>query len=458
MPQTGIYHDLIQPDVRIMLAEDDREGLRVFGEELYPVVIAEVLDGLEPDEAWKVIGGCTVERQAEIFEFIEPHQQLELVQSIDRQHLSRLIEVMSSDDRVDLLSHMDDEQVDQLLPLIAQAEREDIRRLLSYPEDSCGSIMTTEYASLPEHLSVRDALEKLRQQAPDRETIYYIYICDESRHLHGVITLRQLILARPQQSLDTVMRRDVIAVRVDDPSENASRELGRFDLLALPVVDEQQRLVGIITHDDVLDLVQEAATEDAYRQSAMEPLENSYFSTPLLTIAHKRGVWLLALSAMSLVTAAVARAFEAVGDRHGWMECFYPLVLASGGNTGSQSATLIIRAMGLSQLSKQERRQAMWRELFTGMILGSVLGLFIFIAVQPLFGHSPLEAAVVGATIAVVVTMGAVTGSYLPMIFERLGMDPAVMSNPLIASLSDMFATAIYFTVAIILLERMFFL
>ncbi len=457
MPQTGIYHDLMQPDVRIMIAEGDQEGLRVFCEALNPVVVSEILEGLPPDEAWTVIGACSIERQAEIFELIEPRQQMELVQSIDRKHLSQLIEAMASDDRVDLLSHMEEEQVEQLLPLIAQAERADIRRLLSYEESSCGSIMTTEYASLPEHLSVREALERLRQQAPDRETIYYIFICDEARHLHGVITLRQLILARPTQSLDAVMNRDVVAVRVDEPTENAARELARFDLLALPVVDEESRLVGIITHDDVLDLVQEAAEEDAYRQSAMEPLENSYFSTPILTIAHKRGVWLLALSVMSLVTAAVARFFEDVGDRHGWMECFYPLVLASGGNTGSQSATLIIRAMGLSTLTRKERREAMWRELATGGILGVALGLFIFIAVQPLFGHSPLEAAVVGATIAVVVTMGAVTGSCLPMLFERLGMDPAVMSNPLIASLSDMFATAIYFTVAIILLESFLF-
>lgn len=457
MPQAGIYHDLIQPDVRLMLAEGDAAGLREFCEALYPVVVAEILDGLSPEEAWQVINGCSIPRQAEIFEFIEPHQQMELVQTVDRKHLSQLIEVMSSDDRVDLLEHMDEEQVEQLLPLVAQAEREDIRRLLSYDDDSCGSIMTTEYASLPEHLLVRDALDRLRQQAPDRETIYYVYICDEARHLHGVITLRQLILARPTTSLDAVMRRDVVAVRVDDPTENAARELARFDLLALPVVDDEHRLVGIITHDDVLDLVQEAAEEDAYRQSAMEPLENSYFSTPILTIAHKRGVWLLALSVMSLVTAAVARYFAAVGDRHGWMECFYPLVLASGGNTGSQSATLIIRAMGLSTLTRKEQQQAMWRELYTGMILGSFLGLFIFIAVQPLFGHSPLEASVVGATIAVVVTMGAVTGSCLPLLFDRMGMDPAVMSNPLIASLSDMFATAIYFTVAIVLLERFFF-
>ncbi len=457
MPQAGIYHDLMQPDVRLMLAEGDQVGLREFCEALYPVVVAEVLDGMSPEEAWQVISSCEIPRQAEIFEFIEPHQQLELVQAVDRKHLSRLIEVMSSDDRVDLLEHMDDEQVEQLLPLVAQAERDDIRRLLSYDDGTCGSIMTTEYARLPEHLTVREGLERLRQQAPDRETIYYVFICDEDRHLHGVITLRQLILSRPTQLLDTVMRRDVVAVRVDEPTENAARELGRFDLLALPVVDDQNRLVGIITHDDVLDLVQESAEEDAYRQSAMEPLENSYFSTPILTIAHKRGVWLLALSVMSLVTAAVARAFEAVGDRHGWMECFYPLVLASGGNTGSQSATLIIRAMGLAQLTRKEQQQAMWRELYTGMILGSVLGLFIFIAVQPLFGHSPLEASVVGMTIAVVVTMGAVTGSCLPLLFDRLGMDPAVMSNPLIASLSDMFATAIYFTVAIVLLEKFLF-
>lgn len=455
MSGSGIYHHLLQPDLLLMLREDDEVGLREFCESLYPVVAAEVLEGLDADDAWRVLKSCGVQRQAEIFEFIEPRQQIDLVQAVDREHLSKLIEVMSPDDRVDLLEHLEDEQVEQLLPLVAQAERDDIRRLLSYPDGACGSIMTTEYASLPEHVTVRDALDRLRQQAPDSETIYYVFIVGQERRLLGVITLRELILARPTTLLSDIMRRDPVSVRVDDEKDEAARQLARFDLLALPVIDEQHRLVGIITHDDVLDLVKEEAEEDAYRQSAIEPLENSYFSTPLLTIAHKRGVWLLVLSLMSLATAAVAHLFGHVQSRYSWMVDFLPLVLASGGNTGSQSATLVIRAMGVAHLSASEQRSALLRELSTGLILGASLGLFVFVAIQPLFSHTLLEASVVGVTIAVVVTMGAVTGALLPVLFHRLGMDPAIMSNPLIASLSDMFATAIYFTAALLLLERL---
>jgi magnesium transporter len=454
MSSTGIYHDLLQPDLLMMLSEQDELGLREFCEALYPVVIAEVLDGVPPADVWRVLNSCGIDRQAEIFEFIEPRQQMELVQAVDRKQLSRLIEAMSADDRVDLLEHMDEEQVDQLLPLVAQAERDEIRKLLSYEDGSCGSIMTTEYASLPEQITVREALERLRQLAPDRETIYYVFIVDENRHLHGVITLRELILGRPNTLLASIMRRNPVSVRVDDSSELAARELARFDLLALPVVDEDQRLVGIITHDDVLDLVQEEADEDAYRQSAMEPLQDSYFSTPIREIVRKRGVWLLMLSVMSLLTAGVAKLFESVGETHRWLQWFLPLVLASGGNTGSQSATLIIRAMGISPLSKSEQWSALQRELATGALLGLMLGVFVFLLVQPFFGLTLLQAGVVGGTIAFVVMMGAITGSFLPLLFSRLGMDPALMSNPLIASLSDMFATGTYFTVAMILLDR----
>jgi magnesium transporter len=453
MAGSGIYHHLLQPDLRLMLHENDEIGLHEFCEALYPVVVAEVLDGIPVDEAWRVLNACRIERQAEIFEFIEPPQQLALVQGLDRKHLSKLIEVMAPDDRVDLLEHMDEEQVEQLLPLVAQAERDDIRKLLSYEEDTCGSIMTTEYASLPENVSVREALDRLRQQAPDRETIYYVFIVDEARQLHGVITLRQLILARPNALLAETMRRDVISVHVDDPKEYAARELARFDLLALPVVDEQRRLVGIITHDDVLDFVQEEAEEDAYRQSAIEPLENSYFSTALVTIAHKRGVWLLTLAAMSLVTGGVQALFGSVSHRHTWMTIFLPLVLAAGGNTGSQSATLVIRAMALSPFSRQDRWSVLRRELLTGLLLGVCLAAFVFFGVLGFFGYGVQPAAVVAGTVALVVTIGAVAGSLAPLLFDALGMDPAVMSNPLIASLSDFLATAIYFTVAIVLLD-----
>lgn len=454
MTGSGIYHHLLQPDLRMMLQEDDEFGMHEFCEALYPVVIAEVLEGMSPDEAWRVLKTCSIPRQAEILEFIEPNQQVELVEVIERPHLSKLLEEMSADDRVDLLEHMDDEQVEQILPLIAQAERDEIRKLLSYPDDSCGSIMTTEYASLPENISVKDALDRLRQQAPDRETIYYVFIVDSERHLHGVITLRQLILSRPNTLLGNIMRRDLVTVNVTDDREAAARELARFDLLALPVVDDQRRLVGIITHDDVLDVVQEDAEEDAYRQSAMEPLENSYFSTPIVTMFHKRGVWLLVLSLMSLLTAAVARSFEGIEERYAWLTWFLPLVLSSGGNTGSQSATLVIRAMGISALSRLERWDALRRELLTGMLLGLSLTTVMIALLPVLFRLSLSESSVVAMTIGVVVTSGALTGAALPMLFEKIGWDPAVMSNPLIASLSDMFATAIYFLVALVVLDR----
>jgi magnesium transporter len=451
----GFYHHLLQPDLRLMLQENDELGLREFCDALYPAVIAEVLDGLTVEEVWRVLNSSSIARQAEILAFVEPHQQLELVQTVDRKHLSQLIEAMSSDDRVDLLEHLDQDQVEQLLPLIAQAERDEIRKLLSYPDDSCGSIMTTEYASLPENIVVRDALEKLRQQAPDRETIYYIFIVDEARHLHGVITLRQLILARPTALLADLMRREVVTVRTGDERDDAARQLARFDLLALPVVDEENRLVGIITHDDVLDVVQEEAEEAAYRQSAIEPLDNNYFSTPLLTIAHKRGVWLFVLSLMSLVTAGVAKQFRGVEERHEWMAWFLPLVLASGGNTGSQSATLIIRAMGLGDLTRPQRWLALRREFATGLLLGAALAFMIFLLLPPLFNRTLLESGVVACTIGVVIAMGACTGAFLPMLCETLGWDPAVMSNPLIASFSDTFATGTYFVIAMLVLDRL---
>lgn len=434
-----------------MLAESDEIGLQQFCEVLNPVIIAEVLQGLDPADIWRVLSSTTIDRQAEIFEIIEPSQQIELIAAVDRKHLSQLVEAMSADDRVDLLEHMDEEQLEALLPLIAQAERDEIRRMLSYPEDSAGSIMTTEYALLPENIGVSEALNRLRQQAPDSETIYYVFVVDDARHLHGVITLRELILARPNSLLADVMRRELIAVRVSDNREEAARLIAKFDLIALPVLDEENRLVGIITHDDVLDVIQEEAAEDAYRQSAMQPLEHSYLSTPLLTIAWKRGIWLLVLSVMALGTATVMRAFGKAENDSNWLDWFLPLVLASGGNTGSQSATLVIRAMAMTPLSRKDRIRMAIRELLTGMILGTVLALFAWLSLQGLFGRDWMQAGVVAVTIALVVTMGTVTGSLLPMFFESLGMDPAIMSNPLIASLSDIVGVVIYFSVAILL-------
>lgn len=444
------YRSLLFPDLRMTLDANDDDGLREFCEALHPAVVAEVIDELEPAELWRVLVSCDAELQAEIFGFFEPRLQIAIVEVADRKRLSRLIEEMAPDDRVDVLELLDDEQVESLLPLMAQAERTDIRKLLSYPDGSAGSIMTTEYASLPEEITVSEALDQLRIQAPDSETIYYIYILDEGRRLDGIVSLRELIQAKRTATLSEIMHRDVISLRVDDDEEYVARELARYDFLAIPIVDNLHRLVGIVTLDDALDVLEEEATEDAQMQAAIQPLDESYMTTPFFVLAQKRGVWLVILLAAAFLTAWVMQGYEDLQRSYAWMAAFIPLVLASGGNAGSQSATLIIREMATSEMDYRDKYFIVMRELRMALTLGAALMALSFgvaICMVPL-----PEAIVVAVTVFIMVIFGTTAGALLPILFKRLGMDPALMSNPLIAALVDVLGVIIYFSTAIALL------
>ena len=444
-----MYSQLLLPDLQILLLEDDADGLREFCEVFHPAATAEVLGSLSSADVWRVLSHSPLPLQVEIFQFLELPLQVTLVKDVDRDRLTQLLEEMAPDDRVDLLERMDPELVERLLPLVAQAERSDIRRLLSFPEDSAGSIMTTEYASLPEDISINEAIERLRQQAPDRETIYYVYVLDEERHLLGFVTLRELILARPDARLGDIMARSVISVRVDDDQEFVASELARYDFIAIPVVDNQNRLVGIITHDDVLDVVQQEATEDVHRLGAVEPLDDSYLSTSLLTLMWKRGVWLVLLLGAALATASVLQAFEKTSQQFAWMILFLPLVLAAGGNVGSQSATLIIRLLAIEQIDRSQNWQILNREFRLGLLLGGGLAVLGF--GSALLFESVEPATIVGVTVFLVVMLGTVAGAMLPLLFKSIGMDPALMSNPLIAAMVDVFGVVTYFSVALLM-------
>lgn len=450
----SLYSSLLQPDLRQMIAESDAAGLHEFCDALLPSVAAEVLEDLEPDIAWKVLSHCEPVRQAEIFQYLSLPAQVKLVDYIDRRSLSRIVEEMPADDRVDLLERMDTERVEALLPLVAQAERSDIRKLLSYPEGSAGSIMTTEYASLPANITVEEALKRLRIQAPSRETIYYVYITDESRRLIGFLSLRKLIQARPSLLLQDIMERDVISVRVDDDQEAVANKIVRYDFIAIPVVDHENRLVGIVTHDDAADVLQEEATEDAQMLAAVAPLEDSYLQTPFFTLAWKRGIWLVILLGAASITAHVLnfleRNFLARVDARNWMVLFFPLVLASGGNAGSQSATLVIRAMALRETDGKVAT-IVWREFRLGLLLGTLLGSLAFSV--GLWLVPARHAATVGLSVYLVVSLGTVWGSMLPIGLNRLGFDPALMSNPLIAALSDMLGVVTFYTMAWLLVR-----
>ena len=440
----SIYHSLLLPDLQQILQEQDEAAMREFCEALYPGVAAEVLEGLPPEDALKVLSQCSPVKQAEIFAFFSLHAQVAMVDSIEPERLSRMIEEMSADDRVDLLERMEPERVERLLRLVAQAERADIRKLLSYPEGSAGSIMTTEYAWLPSDVNVQEALERLRLQAPTRETIYYIYVTDDSRHLIGFISLGKLIQAKPTTNIADLMQREVISVRVDDDKESVAHETLKYGFIAIPVVDNQNRLVGIITHDDAAEVVQEEAVADAYLAGGMTPLEDSYIETPFFELAWKRGMWLIILLGAASLTAQVLNYFEHQEEMN-WMVLFLPMVLASGGNAGSQSATLMIRALALNET----KGRVFWiagREIRIGALLGTVLAVVSVLVARLMVGSS--ASYVVGLTVFLVVTTGTIVGAMLPMTLKRLGLDPAFMSTPLIAALSDMLGVLIYYNAA----------
>jgi magnesium transporter len=443
---------ILLPELRLMLEENDDLGLREVLTELHPATVADFTEGLTVEETWRVLSRAPLARQAEIFSYYPIPKQVAMVEGAGRERMSALLEEMAPDNRVDLLQHLDDEVVEELLPLVAKAERHDIRQLLSYPEQSAGALMTTEYASLPAEVTAGEAIARLRQQAPDSEMIYYIYVLDDQRHLLGFVSLRDLILAKPSTRVADLMTRDVISVRVDEDQEEVARKMARYDFIAMPVVDGENRLVGIITHDDVIDVVREEAIEDAHRIGGLAPLNTGYMQTPLLTMSSKRGVWLTILFFTALLTTFALKEYEDNFERWGWLVLFVPLVVATGGNSGNQSATLVITALTTGDITLRDWFRVIRRELLMGMVLGAGLGV-LGMGIALLHAPTYWDAVVVPVTIMLVVTCGTLVGSILPIIFRRLGLDPALMSNPFVAGIVDIVGIVIYMNVALLLLS-----
>lgn len=445
---------ILTPELREMLGTNDADGLREFCEAMHPASTAEFLEELEAAETWQVLAHTNPARQAAIFEYLPEQQKLTMIRCANRERLAHLLAVMASDDRVDLLRDLEPELRDELLPLVAHAERQDIRRLLSYPEDSAGAVMTTDYVWFPEDLTVGEALARLRLQAPDRATIYYVYVLDADRRLLGVVTLRQLILAKPSAKLGEIMKRNVVSVLVDENKEQAAQRLAHFDFIAMPVVDQNDRLVGIITHDDVMDVVVEAATEDAHRMGAVGPMEESYLEADFVTVWRKRAFWLACLFIAQLFTFTAMLYFDNAMKALPVLALFVPLCISTGGNSGSQAATLITRAIALGQVTARDWLRVLRHELLMGIALGLTLGAIGFVRAW-LTPEKALERAdpwrlalVIAQSVTAICLWGTLVGSMLPLAFKRIGVDPGMASTPFVATLVDVTGIVIYFSVA----------
>lgn len=453
----SVESTLFLPELREMLAENNEAELREFCEALPAARTADFMSGLTPEESWRVLQHAKLETRVQIFTYLEHAMQVEILSTQDRDQVAALVAELASDDRVDLLNEVDEQIVADILPRVPAVERRDILRLQAYPEGTAGSIMTTDVAKLSEQLTVREALDELAKQAGDLETIYYLYIVDEGNHLRGLVSARQLVtnINKPGKRLRDLMETELVACTVTDDQEEVARKVARYDLLAIPVLDEERRMLGIITHDDVIDVLHEEAIEDAQRIAGIEPLEYGYLRTPLLTLSWKRGMWLVILFFTGMFTAFTLERYESRVATWPWLVVFIPLVISAGGNSGNQAATLIITGLASGEVNLRDWLRVGGRELIIGVILGTFLAVCGFVVAWLLKEEARTwkTAMIVPFTLLLIVTCGALAGAMLPLIFKRLGLDPALMSNPFVAGLIDILGILIYMNVALWLLQ-----
>ncbi len=453
---------LLAPDLREIISKRDVKSLRDFCEHSHPALVAEFLSALEPKEIWEVLTLLKPSLRAEIFSHLDLDLQIKLTENLTRQELAQLVTDMSADDRVDFLKKLPEEQREALMPAIAQAEREDIRKLSSYPEGTAGAVMTSEYATLPPHITVQEAIEKLRREAPDKETIYYAYVVDENRRLIGFVSLKNLILAKPNTLIKDIMNTDVIYAYVDEDQEEAARKIQKYDLIALPVVDKNHCLVGIITYDDAMDIITQEHTEDMEKMMAIGGAHEAavYMKTSALEHFKNRCGWIIFLALLGLISGFIVEKFESVIAQLTILATFMPMLADTGGNTGSQSATLVIRALALREITPKDLPKVLVKELKVSVLLGLTLSTVVLLRVYIYAIHKGLPPNVdfFSVTMAISIALGlqvvssTLIGAILPLVVAKFKHDPAVVASPALTTIVDITGLFIFFTTAKLLL------
>lgn len=453
---------LLVPELRELLASNNVEDLKEFCSAIHPADAADFLSGLEPPEIWDVLSRIEPRVAAEIFVELDEETQVAVISLLKRHEFARLVTVMSPDERADLVKRLPEDKRESLLPSLAQAEREDIRRLTAYPEGTAGSVMTSDYATLSPGLTAAEAIEKLRREAPDKETIYYAYVVDERRKLLGFVSLKDLILAKGSTRVEDLMREDVIFANANDDQEDAARKIAKYDLIALPVVNDEGTLVGIITYDDAMDVLSQENQEDIEKLMAIAgPHEEfAYMRTSAWSHFRHRCGWIVVLAVLGLVSGAIVQNFEGLLIQFAILATFMPMLADTGGNTGSQSATLVVRALALGEITPRDAGRVIVKEFGVAILLALVLAVVAFGRVL-LFGHGATIPAGfslyrIGVAIALALGLQVVSstliGALLPLGAARLKFDPAVIASPALTTIVDITGLLIYFWTAKLIL------
>ncbi|MCC6597558.1 MAG: magnesium transporter [Alphaproteobacteria bacterium] len=438
-------------ELMALLEAGQVERTRPFVQGLHPADLAEAMHDLSIEDIWRIISFLSPERQALVFGYLPLEIAAELSHVLSRKELAIIFTEMSADDRTDLFNKLTPEEQQTLIPALSQAEREDIRRLASYPEGTTGAIMTSDYALLSPELTAHEALNKLRLEAPDKETIYQSYVIDEARRLIGTVRLKDLIIAPPDMLIKNIMRPSSSSLLVSETQEDAVRKIAKYDTLALPVIDEDGRLVGIVTHDDAMDAAEAEVTEDFHKMAHVGKLTTSFRDATIQTLYKHRIAWLLLLIFVNIFSGTGIAYFEDVISHYVVLVFFLPLLIGSAGNAGSQSATLMIRAMATGDVQMKDWRELMGREFVVSLAIG--LTMAAAVASIGYFWGGPNIALVVAISMCAVVMIGSIIGMSLPFLLRHFNLDPATASAPLVTSIADITGVIIYFTIATMLLE-----
>ncbi|MFS8861144.1 magnesium transporter [Synechococcus sp. H60.4] len=445
------FCELLRGQLSLALRENNLEQAKSLLLPVQAVDIAEVIGELPEAQQALAFRLLPKDLAIRVYEHLDIDLQQALLREFRSHEIQDILDKMSPDDRARLFDELPAKVVAELLPQLSPQEREATALLLGYAPNTAGRIMTPEYISLRENLTAAEALERVRLLARETETIYYLYVTDQERHLTGTLSLRELVMADPAQRLEEVMSREVVFVSTHTDQEEVAQVIQRYDLLAVPVVDAERRLVGIVTVDDVLDIVEQEATEDIYSLGGLQSGEDDYFDLSFWQAARKRVVWLLILLLTNTFTSTIIAGQEEVLSQVIALAAFIPLLVDSGGNVGSQSSTVVIRGLSTAAVRLKDGLGVLAREAVVGAMLGIMLSL-ISIGWAYALQRDLLVAVIVGLSLFGISVLSSVSGAGLPFLFRSFGLDPALMAAPFITTIVDVLGVLIYFYVARLIL------
>jgi magnesium transporter len=455
----------IAPEVRQLLREDPSQ-LSALMEEIHDEDLADLLGLLDENEAAQILETLQAAQAAPIFERLDEDTQEAMVEQIGVEKIAEIVSEMAADERTDLIEALPDQVGEDLLERLEKFDPEaaaEVEELAKWPEDSAGGLMTTDYIAVSPGMTVAEVIERIRKDGAEAETVYYIYVVQEGNRLLGVVSLRDLLLASP--SAEAASRKsvkvtevmteyeNVYSVTPETDQEEVARTMAKYDFAAMPVVGPDRKLLGVITFDDVMDVLTQEQTEDVQRFAGVEPTEEGYFQTSFWMFIRKRGPWLLALFISEFFTGTALRHYDEVIQAVAKLSYYVPLLISTGGNSGSQSASLIIRGLAVGDIKVSDWRRVLVREFGQGLVLGLMLASVGMMRVA-MWGDGVGFMFTIGVTLVAIPLLGCTVGSMLPLLLRRIGVDPATSSTPFIATLIDVLGIMVYFNVAQIFLAE----